>query len=500
MPESLAMPDSPAPYRADLLKSLSAAAEAVGEDRVVRASDDGSVPLPATANVSMFPPREVHAVIRPRSVDEVRQVVAAFDRFGAGRGLHAVSTGRNWGLGSRESAHDGVVTLDLAGLDQVRDLHTEDGWAVIEPGVTQLRLAQLLDGSDRMLNVTASSGHTSVLGNMVDRGVGLRHQRTLDLAGLEVVLPDGELIRVGWWPHKNGATAVNPQGLGPSPLALFTQSDLGVVTAASVRLLPRPEAQCVLRLGFPHDRLTAAIDELRRWTSQGLVSGVLKVYDQVATQSYGGEVGEYLAHLCVDGTARSVEALSRVIAEEAAASGLFTRITRSDEQPPTEDDKVGRAVEHAYRGDPSHNEAMLFSAVGQDAERVDSEGGGWLFFLPLIPFTGASVTHAQDLLDQVHAETGVRPGSTINALDPDVIDLVVSFRFPRTEQDAERAHRALDRTYELFSEAGFLPYRLDADHSQWVDRLSPDAGARTFARRLKQFVDPNGTIAPGRYS
>ncbi|GAA2509288.1 FAD-binding oxidoreductase [Streptomyces thermolineatus] len=466
----------------------------------MRAVGEGSKPLPPGANVSMFVPRDVYGVVRPRTVDEVRDIVRAFARTEEGPRLQALSTGRNWGLGSREPARDGVVTLELGGLDAVRELSVEGGWAVVEPGVTQLRLAELLAGTGRMLNVTASSGHTSVLGNAVDRGVGLRRQRTLDLVGLEVVLPDGELIRTGWWPHGEHPGAINPQGLGPSPLALFTQSDLGIVTAGVVRLLPRPEAQCVLRLGFGSGRLAEAVDELRRWTAQGLVSGVLKVYDPVSTRSYGGLGDEYLTHLCVSGTERSVAAVTRVVEEEAEESGLFTRVLRSDEHPPAPDDLVARAVERLYAGDPSRNEAMLRSAVGQEADRVDAEGGGWLFFLPLIPFTGPSVARAQELLDRVHAETGIRPGSTVNALDPDVVDLVVSFRFPRTEHHARQAHRALDRTYELFAEAGFHPYRLDSDHHAWMDRFSGDPAARAFVRRLKETLDPRRVIAPGRYA
>ncbi|GAA3657069.1 FAD-binding oxidoreductase [Streptomyces chitinivorans] len=466
----------------------------------MRAVGEGSSPLPPGPNVSMFDPRDVYGIVRPRDVEEVRDTVRAFARAEGGPRLQALSTGRNWGLGSREPARDGVVTLELGGLDAVRDLSIEGGWAIVEPGVTQLRLADLLAGTDRMLNVTASSGHTSVLGNSIDRGVGLRRQRTLDLAGLEVVLPDGELVRVGWWPNGEHPGAVNPQGLGPSPLELFTQSDLGIVTAGVIRLLPRPEAQCVLRLGFGSSRLTEAVDELRRWTAQGLVSGVLKVYDTVSTRSYGGVADEYLAHLCVSGTERSVAAITQVIQDEAEGSGLFARVLRSDRHPPAPDDMVAHAVERLYAGDPSRNEAMLRSAVGREADRVDAEGGGWLFFLPLIPFTGRAVSRSQELLAQVHAETGVRPGSTVNALDPDVVDLVVSFRFPRTEHHAEQAHRALDRTYELFAEAGFHPYRLDSDHHAWVDRLSVDPAARAFVRRLKRTLDPRQVIAPGRYA
>ncbi|MFE1958624.1 FAD-binding oxidoreductase [Streptomyces sp. NPDC059479] len=480
--------------------ALQAAVATLGHTRVISNRSGDPLPLATTANVGMFRPRDLYGIIRPTIAAQVQEVVRSFAASGAKAGLHPVSTGRNWGLGSREPADDGVVTLDLSDLDRVRELNVGDGWAVIEPGVTQLRLAELLAGTDRMLNVTASSGHTSVLGNMVDRGVGLRRQRTEDLLGLEVVLPDGELIRVGWWPEENRVTALNPFGLGPSPLHLFTQSNLGIVTAAVVRLLPRPEAQYVLRLGLAKEHLTEAVDELRRWVAQGLVAGVLKVYDMVSTRSYGGQAGEYLVHLCVEGTPLAAEALVKALVQEAEAGGLFTHITRSDEHAAAPDDAVSHAVERAYRGDPSHNEHMLKSAVGQEADRVDAEGGGWLFFLPLIPFSGSAVTRAQEILDRIHAETGVRAGSTINALGPDVIDFVVSFRFPRTSEDAARAHRALDRAYSLFSQAGFIPYRLDADHQAWADELSPDATAREFARRLKQLIDPQAVIAPGRYA
>ncbi|MEU8444558.1 FAD-binding protein [Streptomyces microflavus] len=449
----------------------------------------------------MFRPRDVYGHLRPRSVEEVRAVVRAFAAAPDGPGLHVFSTGRNWGLGSREPARDGSVTLDLSQLASVRAIDLPGGWAVIEPGVTQLQLASLLDGSERMLNVTASSGHTSVLGNTVDRGVGLRHQRTHDLAGLEVVLPDGELVRVGWWPRGGtDFTAINPSGLGPNPLELFTQSDLGVVTAAVVRLLPRPEAQRTLRASFPRQNLGEALDELRRWKAQRLVSGVVKVYDAVSNRSYGGGAGDFVAHLCVDGTTAAVESLTRVIEGEAERCGLFSRIVRSDEQPPEEDDFVAQVVQRGFGGDPSHNERVLLSAVGAAADGVDADGTGWLFFLPLVPFTGAALTQAQEILERVGAEAGVRPGSTINALDADVVDLVVSFSFERSEEAAARAHAALDLTYELFEAVGFLPYRLDAEHHAWTDRLSADAAGRRFVRRLKNVIDPSGVIAPGRYA
>lgn len=477
-----------------LSAALDKAARTVGDDpaRVIRTPRTG-------ANVSMFASRRVPAVIRPTNPDQVPGIVRAFNDDDAPP-LYAVSGGRNWGLGSREPARHDAVRIELDALDRIRGLDPRHGWAVIEPGVTQGQLAAELSGTPRMLNVTASSGHSSVLGNALDRGVGLLRQRTDDLVGLEVVLPDGEQLHVGWWPGKETVTAPNPYGLGPSLLHLFTQSNYGVVTAGVVRLLPRPEAQQVLRLTFERDQLSAAVDELGRWHAQGLVHGVLKIYDTTSSTTYGTSAqGGYLAHVSLAGTSEVVAALTDAACRLADASGLFTSVARSDQEPPADDDIVSRVVQHGYAGDVAHHEEMLRSAVGQEAARVDEHGGGWIFFLPLVPYTGRDVTHALHLLDQVHAETGIRPGATVNALDPDVIDLVVSLRFRRTEDETTRAHQALDRLYELFTGAGYLPYRLDVDHGQWTDRLT-DPHALALTRRIRDLIDPHRVMAHGRYS
>lgn len=452
-------------------------------------------------NVGRYPQREIAGIIRPRTVDEVRRVVEDFGGPDSPGRLYPVSTGRNWGLGSREPVCDGAVILDLSGLDRIRAVDVSAGWAVIEPGVTQGRLARRLLGSPRTLNLTASSMDTSVVGNALDRGVGLRRQRVDDLAGLEVVLPDGELLRAGWWPTGDRATPVYPHGLGPSPLPLFVQSNLGVVTAAAVRLPPRPEALSVLRLNFRPENLRQAMDELRRWVAQGLVRGVPKVYNPAAARAYRGTDGEFLVHVCLDGTAAAVEALAEVITAEAVGSGLFTQVSHTDRADPDPAVReVATLVEAGYAGEPDPADALFLAKMRCPAGEVDSSAGGFLFFLPLVPFTGEAIARADELLATVHQTTGIRCGATLNVLAPDVVDFVVTMRFePRAERTA-LAHQTLDLLYELFTAEGFPPYRLDVDHADWVDRLSQDPAARRFVRRLREMVDPAGLLAPGRHS
>lgn len=486
--------------RADVAMTLDAAAELVGPERVVRLpAADSADTLTLGPNVSLFRSREVGGVVRPRTAEQVRQVVELFSRQPAAGGLHVYSTGRNWGLGSREPAVDHPVVLDLTDLDRVRDIDVAAGWAVIEPGVTQTQLADLLVGTDRMINVTVSSAHTSVLGNALDRGVGLRHQRVEDLVGLEVVLPDGSLVHLGWWPDPDRPTPVYPHGLGPSLVQFFVQSNFGVVTAAAVRLLPRPEELRVVRLNFVPAVLPAAIDLLRRWVAQGLVSGVLKAYNPAAARAYQGRPGEFLVHVCVDGTAASVAALTTVIIDEATSSGLFSEVSQTDAtDPAAPNHEVARLVEAGYAGDPDRADVLFNAKLGQCAEDLD-ERAGFLFFLPLVPFTGQAIGQVDELLDQIETETGVRAGVTLNALNADLIDCVVSIKFDRHEADVDQMHRALDLLYQLFADAGFVPYRLDIEHCEWVDRFTPDPAARDLVRRLKRTIDPQGVIAPGRY-
>lgn len=453
------------------------------------------MPVSLGPNIGMFRPRTVLDILRPRTPREVRELVATV----RDAPLHPYSTGRNWGLGSREPAQDGVIALDLSGLDAIRGIDVEGGWAVVEPGVTQAQLARKLDGTGRIVNLTASSAHTSIVGNILDRGVGLRRPRVEDLLGLEVVLPDGELVHVGWWPDPGGpggpgGPAYAP-GLGPSLLPAFVQSSLGVVTAAAVRLPPRPEALRVIWLQFDPESLAPAVDRFRRWVSQGLAHNCLRVYDPVAAAAYRGQPGQYLAHVCVEGAARAVEALSDIVLDEADGSGLFRGIRHAGTPglSPAER-QIALLVESEYAGTPDPDDLLLTTKTGCPVETMDAEAG-LLLFLPVLPFSGRAAGQAEALLRQAAGETGTRCAATYFTLDPDLVLAVITLRFDREPAGAERAHRTLDRLHESFAAAGFSPCRLDVDHAH----RTADTPARRLARRLKEMLDPDTVIAPGRY-
>lgn len=118
---------------------------------------------------------------------------------------------------------------------------------------------------------------TSIVGNVLDRGVGYLSRRHDVLLGLEAVLSDGRMIRTGGWRFGDSPTAhLHAQGVGPDIGARLPQSNLAIVTAAIVGLRPapiRPAAViCRLRHGKSLEAFVDALRDLReRKTSTSVV-------------------------------------------------------------------------------------------------------------------------------------------------------------------------------------------------------------------------------------
>ncbi|MFD3441119.1 FAD-binding oxidoreductase [Streptomyces sp. NPDC058685] len=452
-----------------------------------RKAADGSGPGGWTRPESgRFRARRVSGSLYPRTPEEVADIVratAARAADGTHTPLHLVSTGRNWGLGSASPVRDGVTVLNLSALDRIREVDTTRGYAVVEPGVTHGALADRLAGSARIVNLTGASQHTSVVGNILERGVGLHRVRADDLAGLELVLADGTFARTGWWPQDEGSAAVQPHGRGPSLNHLFTQSGLAAVTAAVVRLPARPQAVRVLPLVFTDDRLAAAVDTVREWTAQGLAPATTKIYNPLAAGTYGVR-GAWLAHICLTGDAELVRVRERLVAERAAVPGSPFTIAPAH--------AADTYVHRAYAGDPDPEDTLFIRKTGHCASCLDN-ARGLLMFLPIVPLDGQAVRHAAEMIQNcLHGRTAP-PGVTMNILDSDTVDHVVTLAFDPGTRDAVRdAHRTLDQLHTAFGAEGYHPYRPDIDHP-----FRPSATA--LHRRLGEALDPHEVFASGRY-
>jgi glycolate oxidase len=151
----------------------------------------------------------------------------------------------------------GGIVLSVMRMNRILGIHPEDGVAVVQPGVITHELQQ----SARALGWDyppdpASLKECSIGGNIATNAGGprcLKYGVTRSyVLGLEVVLADGRVLKTGGRLHKNKT--------GFDLCGLFTGSEgmLGVITEATLRLIPRPQCRAMLAAVFPNFSMAAA--------------------------------------------------------------------------------------------------------------------------------------------------------------------------------------------------------------------------------------------------
>ena len=183
------------------------------------------------------------AVLMPTFVDEVQAVLRIANEHKLP--LWTSSQGRNNGYGGAAPRVAGAVVLSLRRMSRVLEINEESAYAVIEPGVRFFDLYEALRAGRHKLGMSVPDlGWGSVLGNTMDHGMGYTPcgDHVANQCGLEVVLPDGAVLRTGMGAMTNPkAWHVYQRSFGPSADGLFMQSNFGVVTKMGLWLIPRPE-------------------------------------------------------------------------------------------------------------------------------------------------------------------------------------------------------------------------------------------------------------------
>ncbi|QNA99956.1 FAD-dependent oxidoreductase [Massilia sp. Se16.2.3] len=231
------------------------------------------------------------AVVRPADAGQVAGVV----RLAAQHGLavYPISTGKNWGYGDACAVGAGQVLLDLSRMNRIHHVDTELAYAVIEPGVTQRQLSSYLREHGDLLwaDCTGAGPDTSYIGNIMERGFGHspHGNRLQHVAGMQIVMADGELLETGFG-HYHGAktTHLFPYGVGPFLDGLFTQSNLGVVTRLGIWLMPK--AACVNHFLYSvpeHADIAAVVDALRPLRLDGTLRSIVHIGNDMRVISGG---------------------------------------------------------------------------------------------------------------------------------------------------------------------------------------------------------------------
>ncbi len=194
------------------------------------------------------------AVVLPADTQQVSAVVA----LSAAQGIAIVPQGGNTSLcgASVPLAEGEQIVLNLSRMNRIRELDATNYTVTVEAGCILANVRAAAEQSNRLfpLRLSATEQRCEIGGNLSTNAGGinvLRYGNTRDLVlGLEVVLPDGRI-----W---NGLRALRKDNSGYDLKHLFigAEGTLGIITAAVLKLFPRPQAMATACVGL-HDPAAA---------------------------------------------------------------------------------------------------------------------------------------------------------------------------------------------------------------------------------------------------
>lgn len=183
-------------------------------------------------------------VVRPTSAREVSEIMKyawehciAVTPRGAGTGL----------VGSCVPMEHGIV-LDLSLMNHILELDEENLTLTVEPGVLLMDLAAFVEENDLFYPPDPGEKSATIGGNISTNAGGMRAVKygvTRDFVrGLEVVLPNGDIVEFG------GKVVKNSSGYDLKDLIIGSEGTLGIVTKAILKLLPKPKKAISLLIPF----------------------------------------------------------------------------------------------------------------------------------------------------------------------------------------------------------------------------------------------------------
>ena len=461
------------------------------------------------------------AVVMPTSVEEVQAVVRIANEYKVPLWPHG--QGRNNGYGGPAPRLRGSVIVSLRRMNRVLEINEELAYAVVEPGVRWFDLYEAIQkGGHRLMLSIADLGWGSVVGNSLDNGITYmpNGQDFAAPCGLEVVLPNGEVMRTGMGAMPgNRSWHIYKRGLGPVLDPLFMQSNYGIVTRMGIWLMPYPEVYMPLWLRvWKEDDLGPLMDTLRRLRLDRTIEGVPSVYNTLVLASvltrrsdwYTGE--DPIPDEMIDRIARELE-IGRwcmrfaLWGDDGVVDHDYRKIKEAFEQIPGAE---VHGEKHAPEDIPSlqHPGDRIQGGVpnlewNNMTGWYGGEEGGHIGFSPVVPLTGSEALRAHRLLrglvenkaklDYIAGLLAIGARSFVN------VTMVIF-----DTKDEAQARRSYDTARLLVTEAAKEGYGEYRAHLDFMDVASEqysfnNHAYKRFCETIKDAVDPNGIIAPGRH-
>ncbi len=412
------------------------------------------------------------------------------------------------------------------------------------------------------MDCTDSTPLGSVIGNALERGVGYTPygDHFGQLCGMDVVLADGQLVQMGGCQPGCHTFHTHKWGTGPFLDGVFSQSNMGIVTKAGIWLMPQPEefnfmavelrreedlprlinhirelalartignVHCFnpflllsARIQYPFDRRgdrthlsEAEIRQLAKENHIAPYSVVCGVYGSKAeVAAHRKKVKEKLGSYCrllfaSDRKIKFVGKLCELLLSKKPPLPLHHRLlrwaTRKFIYPgsPEALSLVPRVAGY-HKGVPDEFvvSAAYFKRRGGRTGDVDPvrDDCGLLWLAPILPATSEHVQRLKDAITPIFDKHGFEFPLSIIMLNPRTLIFALPMFYDKQDpSECSRVQRLYQEVIDVSSELGYQQYRTGTMYLDRILDLNP--GHRQIVRSLKHTLDPNNTLAPGKY-
>ncbi len=427
--------------------------------------------------------------VRPACTAEVSAVL----RLAQEAGTPVVPVGGNTGLAGGTTG-EGAIMLSLDRMARIREIRTDARVAVVEAGVILSDLHDAAEAEGLSFPMTFGARGSARLGGILSTNAGgsnvLRYGNTRDLVlGLEAVLADGRVVDLMSALHKDNS------GYSLKHLLIGAEGTLGVITAATLKLVPKPRAYAtaMVALETMEDALTL-LNHLQEATG-GLV-----------------EAFEYMSRVHLEAYARHApdarpvfEAMHPVtVLVEVGATAARDVIPGADGQVP-----LGGYLETVLTGlleDGILRDAVIAQSDAQRAEMWARREAAAELALARLPLINNDIAVP---LDQVGRFLAVMD-DRLRQVDPEALAIVVShlgdgnIHYAVWPGEGREAPDHIDAIMEAVEDEVLkLGGSFSAEHGIGVSKRPSmarrkDPVALDMMRAIKQALDPRDILNPGK--
>jgi glycolate oxidase len=461
------MASIPAPRKSALRRELESI---VGADGVL--SDPEELLVYESDGLTLFRAL-ADFVVFPRSAEHVAALVRLANR----EGIPFVARGAGTGLSGGCLPAEGGLVISLMRMNRVLEVDYDNHIAVVEPGLVNLHLSWAVGPRGYYYAPDPSSQQACTIGGNIANNSGgphtLKYGVTVNhVLGLEVVMPDGELVWLG------GRTR---DALGYDVAGIFVGSEgtFGIATKIVVRIMKKPQAvKTVLAVFDEVDHASAAVSSI---IARGLVPAAVEMIDQLTIQAVEDAFGcgyprDAAAALLIelDGLAVGMEAQATRIVAACRESGAREVRTAADE--------AERQL--LWKGRKS-----AFGAYGRVSPAYMVMDG-------VIPRT--KLPYVLSRVNEIVASHGLRVGNVFHAGDGNLHPNILYD--PRKPGEEARVVEAGAQIMKVCAEVGGS---ISGEHGIGLEKsdFMPfifSAADLAFMQRLKTAFNPTGLCNPGK--